>query len=47
MIRLAVGKIADKFAAKIGFSFLKTREEGKWEKEKMGKFDSKGLGRCL
>jgi hypothetical protein len=38
MIRLAVGKIADKFAAKIGFSFLKTREEGKWGIGEMGKW---------
>jgi hypothetical protein len=35
-----VGNIADKFGAKIGFSFLKTREEGKWENVEMGKWEN-------
>jgi hypothetical protein len=35
-----VGKIADKFAAKIDYSFLKTREVGKWGNEKMGNWEN-------
>jgi hypothetical protein len=49
-----VGNIADKFGAKIGFSFLKTREEGKWgigemgkwENEEMGKWGNEKMGKC-
>jgi len=40
-----VGKIADKFAAKIDYSFLKTREVGKWGNEKMGKWENGEMGK--